>query len=80
MAKYICLNCSKEYTSSKKSSKFCSLECKHQYNRIDYNCDYCGKLVNTLSFTETNMKSYFLVKEREFIVLKSVQIKHIHIK
>lgn len=29
---YICLNCNKEYTSRKKNSKFCSIECKHQYN------------------------------------------------
>ena len=43
MAKYICLNCNKEYTSRKKNSKFCSIECKHQYNQINYNCDYCGK-------------------------------------
>lgn len=32
MAKYICLNCNKEYISRKKNSKFCSIECKHQYN------------------------------------------------
>ena len=43
MAKYICLNCNKEYISRKKNSKFCSIECKHQYNQINYNCDYCGK-------------------------------------
>lgn len=43
MAKYICLNCNKEYSSRKKNSKFCSLECKHQYNRVNYNCDYCNK-------------------------------------
>lgn len=43
MAKYICLNCNKEYVSRKNSSKFCSLECKHQYNRVNYNCDYCNK-------------------------------------
>ena len=43
MGKYICLNCNKEYTSRKKNSKFCSLECKHSYNRFNYNCDYCEK-------------------------------------
>lgn len=43
MSKYICLNCNKEYVSRKKNSKFCSLECKHSYNRFDYNCDCCGK-------------------------------------
>lgn len=43
MGKYICLNCNKEYTSRKKNSKFCSLECKHSYSRFDYNCDYCEK-------------------------------------
>lgn len=42
MNKYICLNCNKEYTSRKKTSKFCSIECKHQYNQINYNCDYCN--------------------------------------
>lgn len=45
MGKYICLNCNKEYTSNKKTSKFCSLECRHQYNQINYNCDYCGKQI-----------------------------------
>lgn len=43
MAKYICLNCNKKYNSRKKNSKFCSLDCKHKYNRVDYCCDYCGK-------------------------------------
>lgn len=43
MPKYICLNCKKEYTSRKKTSKFCSVECRHEYNQIHYNCDCCGK-------------------------------------
>lgn len=43
MFKYICLNCKKEYKSSKTNSKFCSIDCKHQYNRVDYNCDHCNK-------------------------------------
>lgn len=43
MSKYICLSCGKEYVSYKKHSKFCSIDCKHHYNQVDYNCDYCGK-------------------------------------
>lgn len=42
MGKYICLNCNIEYTSNKRNSKFCSLNCKHQYNRVQYACDYCN--------------------------------------
>ena len=38
-----CINCGKEYQSNKKNSKFCSIECRRQYNNIEYNCDYCKK-------------------------------------
>lgn len=40
---FICLNCNKQYFSRKENSKFCSIECKHNYNRIEHLCDYCGK-------------------------------------
>lgn len=40
---FICLNCNKQYLSRKENSKFCSIECKYNYNRIEHLCDYCGK-------------------------------------
>lgn len=43
--KFECKNCGKEYFSYKENSKFCSKECKKEYNNIDYRCDNCGKNV-----------------------------------
>lgn len=40
---YKCTTCGKTYYSYKLRSKFCSTECRNKYNRINYNCDYCGK-------------------------------------
>ena len=41
----VCLECGKEFTSDRKSRKFCSIECtaKSQHNREEILCDYCNK-------------------------------------
>lgn len=39
----ICKQCGEKYITYKENSQFCSLDCKHAYNRIPYNCDYCNK-------------------------------------
>ena len=40
---FICLNCKQEYFSRKENSKVCSIQCKHDYNRVEHLCDCCGK-------------------------------------
>lgn len=40
---YKCINCGKNYESYKENSKFCSIDCKRQYNNVEYECDCCGK-------------------------------------
>lgn len=40
---YSCENCGKTYSSYKENSRFCSAECRREYNTIMYKCDACGK-------------------------------------
>ena len=43
--KFICINCGKEYTSKKKTSKFCSRDCRRDYTNVACECEYCGKSI-----------------------------------
>lgn len=58
-----CINCGKEYTSRKQTSKFCSVDCKRKYNNIPYDCDNCGKRM--------------MVYRNKIIALNSGKTKHI---
>ena len=40
---FVCINCGENYKSNKKNSKYCSMKCRREYNRIHYKCDCCGK-------------------------------------
>ena len=42
---YKCVNCGKDYESYKENSKFCSRDCKKQYNNVERKCDCCGKKI-----------------------------------
>ena len=59
---YVCKQCGSVYTSKKKNSEFCSLECKHKYHRYIYNCDNCGKEI--------------MIYKNEYDKLQSGQKKH----
>ena len=43
--KFICINCGKEYTSKKKTSKFCSRDCRRDYTNVACECEYCCKSI-----------------------------------
>lgn len=52
-----CLYCKKEFKTSKKIQKFCSMQCKNNYHRSyikkERVCKYCGK-----KFITTNKNQY----------------------
>lgn len=65
--KRICKQCGKEYyidisdINNGKRLKFCSPECsqKSQINRIEYNCDYCGKSCETTKSHYNETQNHF---------------------
>lgn len=68
--KIVCKNCNKEGRSERKDAKFCSNECKWEYNRNGKKvpCSYCGK--------ELYRTSHFLKEDKNHYCDRSCTSKH----
>ena len=83
MNKKICQHCRKEFTKkvncSKKSwlkVKFCSIECKHEFSRIEIKCSTCGKI-----FKAQKSQYYYKSCSRKCkLALMKVNSKKLHDK
>lgn len=57
----VCERCGKEFTAPTKKQKFCSYECsgKNNINRVEFNCEYCGKKSNKIKSEYDRNKHHY---------------------
>lgn len=69
---FICLNCKQEYFSRKENSKFCSIQCKHDHNRVEHLCDCCANHISYIKMCMKNIKTGYI---KIYIAPENVQTK-----